>query len=95
MKEKLLSIFSVMSALFAIICWSGGAILISLGLGTAGLTYFSGLSKYKPIFVIFTAITLYFAYTTIEKKNSSRKSKILFLICALLCCLILYSPLFL
>lgn len=95
MKEKLLSIFSVISALFAIICWSGGAILISLGLGTAGLTYFSGLSKYKPIFVIITAISLYFAYITIDKKNSSKRSKIIFWICALLCGLILYSPLFL
>lgn len=92
MKEKLLSIASVFTAIFAALCWSGGLILASLGLGTIGVTYFSGLTKYKPLFIILTAILLYWSYSIIEKKNSNRITRIIFWISAVLAILMAYLP---
>lgn len=92
MKEKLLSIFSIIPAIFAAFCWGGGLILASLGLGTFGIAYFSNLTKYKPIFVILTAIMLYASYTIIEKKNSNRRTQIIFWISAIASIIIIYYP---
>lgn len=92
MKEKLLSIMSIFSAIFAALCWSGGLILASLGLGSIGTAYFSNMTKYKPIFVLLTAGMIYWSYTIIEKKNASRLTKIIFWTSALLSIFILYLP---
>lgn len=92
MKEKLLSIFSVIPAMFAALCWSGGLILASLGLGTIGTAYFSNLTKYKPIFVVLTVVMLYWSYSIIEKKQSNKKTKIIFWISAIASILIIYYP---
>jgi len=92
MKEKLLSIFSVVPALFAALCWSGGLILASLGLGTFGLAYFSNLTKYKPIFVILTVLMLYWSYSIMEKKKPNKKTEIIFWISGIISILILYYP---
>lgn len=92
MKEKLLSILSIFTAIFAAFCWGGGLILASLGLGTVGAAYFSNLTKYKPIFVILTAIMLYWSYNLIEKKNSNKTTKIIFWISAIASILIIYYP---
>lgn len=92
MKEKLLSILSVFTAFGAAFCWSGGLILASLGLGTIGSAYLSNLTKYKPIFVIVTAILMYWSYSLIEKRNSSKTTKIIFWVSAVLSILILYYP---
>lgn len=89
MKEKLLSILSVFTAFGAAFCWSGGLILASLGLGTV---YLSSLTKYKPIFVIVTGILMYWSYSIIEKRNSSKGTKIFFWISAIISILILYYP---
>lgn len=92
MKEKLLSVFSIISAMFAALCWGGGLILASLGLGTIGTAYFSNLTKYKPLFVLLTGIMLYWSYSIIEKKNSSKRTKIIFWISAIASILIIYYP---
>lgn len=92
MKEKLLSIFSIIPAMFAALCWGGGLILASLGLGTIGTVYFSTLTKYKPIFVVITALMLYSSYSIIEKKGSNKRTKIIFWISAFASILIIYYP---
>jgi len=92
MKEKLLSVFSIISAMFAALCWGGGLILASLGLGTIGTAYFSNLTKYKPLFVLLTGIMLYWSYSIIEKKNSNKTTKIIFWISAIASILIIYYP---
>ena len=92
MKEKLLSILSVFTAFGAAFCWSGGLILASLGLGTIGVAFFSNLTKYKPVFVILTAILIYWSYSLIEKRNSSKGTKIIFWVSAILAVLIIYYP---
>ncbi len=92
MKEKLLSIFSIFPAIFAALCWSGGLILASLGLGTFGIAYFSNLTKYKPVFVIITALMLYWSYRLMEKKKANKNTQIIFWISAAVSILILYSP---
>lgn len=95
MKEKLLSISSIFTAIFASLCWSGGVILASLGLGSVGSAYFANMTKYKPLFTLITAGLLYWSYTIIEKKNPSRKNKVVFAISAILSILVLYYPTFL
>lgn len=92
MKEKLLSILSIFSATFAALCWSGGLILATLGLGSVGTAYFSNMTKYKPFFVVLTSIMLYWSYSIMEKKGASKLTKIIFWISALVSILILYSP---
>lgn len=92
MKEKFLSVLSIFTAISAALCWSGGLILASLGLGTIGTAYFANLTKYKPIFVIITALLLYWSYSIIEKRNSSKGTKILFWISAIVSVFIVYYP---
>lgn len=92
MKEKVLSLLSVFSATFAALCWSGGLILASLGLGSIGTAYFSNMTKYKPLFVLLTAIMMYWAYSIIEKNKSGKITKIIFWASALLSIFILYLP---
>lgn len=92
MKEKILSILSIFAAFGAAFCWTGGLILGSLGLGTIGLAYMSHITKYKPIFVLITAGLLFLSYSLIEKNNSSRGTKIVFWISAIVSIIILYYP---
>lgn len=92
MKEKALGLLSVFTSIFAALCWTGGILLAPLGLGALGTAYFSNMTKYKPLFTIITGILIYWAYTIIEKKNPSKRTKIFFWITAILSILILYSP---
>jgi len=92
MKEKLLSISSVVPAIFAALCWSGGLILGALGLGTVGLSFFSRLSPYRNIFILITGVILFVSYRIIEKNKVSNTSKIIFWLSAIISILILYSP---
>lgn len=64
----------------------------SLGLGTIGTAYFSTLTKYKPLFVVITAVMLYWSYSIIEKKGSNKRMIIIFWISALASILIIYYP---
>ncbi len=92
MKEKILGILSVFTSIFAALCWTGGILLAPLGLGALGTAYFAGMAKYKPLFVILTAILIYWSYSIIEKRNSSKATKIFFWIIATISILILFSP---
>lgn len=92
MKEKLLSIFSIFTASFAALCWSGGLILATLGLGSAGTAYFSNMTKYKPFFTIITGIMIYWSYSIMEKKGANKKTQVFFWASGLFSMLILYSP---
>lgn len=92
MKEKFLSVSSIFTAIAASLCWSGGLILASLGLGTVGSAYFANLTKYKPIFVVITGLLIYKSYTIIEKKNASKNTKILFWASSIIAILALYYP---
>lgn len=92
MKERLLSVLSIFTAFGATFCWTGGLVLASLGLGTIGTAYLSNIVKYKPVFVIMTAILMYWVYNLIEKRNSNKTTKIIFWISAILAILIMYYP---
>lgn len=92
MKEKIISGLSVFSSIFAALCWTGGILLAPLGLGALGTSYFAGMAKYKPIFVILTGILIYWSYTIIEKRNSNKLTKIFFWIMVASSILILFSP---
>ena len=59
MKDKIASLGALMSATLASICCLGPAILISLGVG-AGVA--AELSKYRPIFLLITAVLLGVAF---------------------------------
>ena len=92
MKEKILSITSIFTAIFASLCWTGGVILASLGLGSVGTAYFANMSKYKPLFTLITAGLLYWSYSIMEKKRPNKSNKIVFWISAILSLLVLYYP---
>lgn len=92
MKEKIISALSVFTSLFAALCWTGGILLAPLGLGALGSAYFAGMAKYKPLFVILTTILIYWSYSIIEKRKSSKKTKIFFWIMLTISILILFSP---
>lgn len=92
MKEKFLSVSSIFTAVAASLCWSGGLILASLGLGSLGSAYFANLTKYKPIFVVITGLLIYKSYTIMEKKNTTKGTRILFWISTILAIFALYYP---
>ena len=92
MKEKILSVSSIFTAIFATLCWTGGLILAPLGLGALGSAYFSNMTKYKPLFVILTVGLLYWSYSIIEKKRSSKYTKIIFWIAAIIAIFVMYLP---
>ena len=92
MKEKVLSFLSIFTSIFATLCWTGGLILAPLGLGAVGSAYFANMTKYKPLFVILTAGLLYWFYSIIEKKKSSKMNKIIFWLAAIISILIIYLP---
>jgi len=78
MKEKLMGLSSILTALFASLCWSGTLILATLGLGSLGSAYFSNMTQYKPLFVLITGILIYKGYTQLEKKKASKSTKVFF-----------------
>ena len=92
MKEKILSVSSIFTAIFATLCWTGGLILAPLGLGALGSAYFGNMTKYKPLFVILTVGMLYWSYTIIEKKKSNKSTKIIFWFAAIIAIFIMYLP---
>lgn len=92
MKEKLMSILSIFTGLFASLCWSGTLILATLGLGSVGSAYFANLTKFKPLFVLLTGLLIYKGYISLEKKNASKSTKLFFYISSSLAILMLYLP---
>lgn len=92
MKEKMLSIFSIFPALLATLCWGGGLLLATLGLGTAGFAFLSNIAPYRNVFLFLSFLTLFLSYNMVEKKNSKKSNKIIFSISATLVVIILYAP---
>lgn len=92
MKEKVLSVLSIFTSIFATLCWTGGLILAPLGLGALGSAYFSNMTKYKPLFVILTVGMLYWSYSIIEKKKSSKTTKIIFWVAAIVSIIVMFLP---
>ena len=92
MKEKVLSFLSIFTSIFATLCWTGGLILAPLGLGAVGSAYFANMTKYKPLFVFLTVGLLYWSYSIIEKKRSSKTTKVLFWIATIISIVIIYLP---
>jgi FtsH-binding integral membrane protein len=66
--------------------------LASLGLGASGFAFLGGLSKYRSLFVILTGIMLAAGYWLMESKNTSKSSKIVYWISAVLAIFMLYLP---
>ncbi|MDR7856650.1 hypothetical protein [Tissierella sp.] len=50
------------------------------------------MTKYKPLFVILTAGLLYWSYSIIEKKRSSKTTKVIFWLAAIISIIIVYLP---
>mgnify|MGYP003811773473 FL=1 len=92
MKEKLMGVLSIFTALFASLCWSGTLILAALGLGSVGSAYFSNMTKFKPLFVLLTGLLIYKGYVSLEKKKASKFTKIFFYISSFLAIIMLYLP---
>lgn len=68
MKEKISGIGALISAAFASICCLGPLVLAGLGLGGVGLA--AGLVRYRPLFLVLTAVLLAVAfYFTYRKKE--------------------------
>ena len=63
-----------------------------LGLGALGSAYFANMTKYKPLFVILTVGLLYWSYSIIEKKKSSKSTKLIFWIAAIIAIFVMYLP---
>lgn len=86
MKNKLISIAAIVSAALASVCCIGPLVLAALGLGSLGAA--AGLTRYRPLFLVLTAIVLaigfYLAYRkrpvacadgTCEYRSGSRTMK--------------------
>jgi len=68
MKEKAAGLAALASASLASICCIGPVVLLGLGLGGAGLA--AGLTKYRPLFLVVTAVFLGVAfYLTYRKRE--------------------------
>lgn len=92
MKEKIISVLSVFTSIFAALCWTGGILLAPLGLGAIGTAYFANMTKYKPLFVLLTVVLIYWANNIIEKRAANKKNKVFFWIISIISILILFSP---
>jgi methionyl-tRNA synthetase len=66
--------------------------LASLGLGASGFAFLGGLSKYRSLFVILTGIMLAAGYWLMDSKKTSKSSKIIYWISALIAVIMLYLP---
>ena len=77
MKEKILSVGSIIASFFASICCIGVPLLSVLGLGGLGFTLVPVISPYKNIFIALTILMLAVAhYFMAKNKNSHRSTKI-------------------
>jgi len=72
-KETLSSIGAIVASFFAMMCWVGPVILVSLGLGTFGLTFFQRLAPYRPIFILVAGGSLFYVHLQMERGKMSKK----------------------
>ena len=103
MKEKLAGIGALVSALLASVCCVGPLVLAGFGLG--GLGFAVGLAKYRPLFLVLTAIFIgagfYFAYRkrevpcadgSCQQVSASRVSKVFLWIVTTAALILLSKP---
>ncbi len=68
MKNKLVGIAAVVSAVLASVCCIGPLVLAGLGLGSLGAA--AGLARYRPLFLVLTAIILAIGFYMAYRKRS-------------------------
>lgn len=76
MKEKILSVGSIITSFFSSICCVGIPLLSILGLGGLGLAFVPVISPYKNILIVLTALMLGAAHFFIGK-NVSKGTKVI------------------
>ncbi|MCL5072835.1 MAG: putative mercuric transport protein [Clostridia bacterium] len=76
MKEKILSIGSIITSFLASICCVGIPLLSILGLGGLGFAFVPVISPYKNVLIVLTALMLGAAHFFIGK-NVSKGTKII------------------
>ena len=79
MKEKLLSIGSLITSFLAAICCIGIALFTFFGLSGLGLAFASTITPYSNIFIVLTIIMLGLAHYLMVKNNVKSKSTQIFL----------------
>ncbi len=78
MKEKMLSLGSIIASLFASICCVGVPLFSVLGLGGLGFALVPVISPYKNIFMALTALMLGVAhYFMAKNKNTPKSTKVI------------------
>lgn len=78
MKEKILSIASIITSFFASICCIGIPLISILGLGSIGLTFIPAITAYRNTFIILTVLMLGLAYYFMFKnKNTAKHTQII------------------
>jgi len=75
-KEKILSVGSIITSFLASICCVGIPLLSILGLGGLGLAFVPVISSYKNIFIVLTVLMLGTAHFFIGK-NASKVTKVI------------------
>lgn len=68
MKNKLVAIAAVVTAALASVCCIGPLVLAALGLGSLGAA--AGLTRYRPLFLVLTAIILAVGFYLAYRKRS-------------------------
>jgi len=74
MKEKILSVGSIISSFFASICCIGIPLLSVLGLSGIGFSFAPVITPYKNVFIVITALMLGVAHYIIAKNKSTPKT---------------------
>ncbi|NBG87976.1 hypothetical protein [Isachenkonia alkalipeptolytica] len=70
----------------------GPVILVSLGLGTFGLSFFQSLAPYRPIFIILAAGSLAYVHIQMEKGKMSKRYKKLIWVMTVIAVIFLFFP---
>lgn len=78
MKEKLLSIGSIIASFFASICCIGTVLFTVLGLSGLGFSFIPAISQYKNLFTILSLLMLGAAFYFVGKNgNTARSTRII------------------
>lgn len=78
MKEKILSVGSIISSFLASICCVGIALFSALGFSGLGLSFISVFSPYKKFFMVLAILMLGTAhYTMVKNSNASKSTRII------------------
>ncbi len=85
MKEKLLSIGSLMASFLASICCIGTVVFTALGLSGLGFSFIPAISRYKNLFTVLSLLMLGAAHYLMGKnRNTARSTRIILWISTLM-----------